>query len=432
VHNLRVQKKQIRMDLTPLRTSPAFRIFFSGGLITSIGSMVTYVAIPFQIAQITGSYVAVGLIGLAELLPLVVFGLYGGSLADRVDRRRMVIVGEMCSGVVALTLTVNALMPSPSIIVIYIAAMAFATVDGLQRPSLDAMLPRVVRHEDLSAAGALNSFRMSIAAIAGPAVGGLLLAAWGPAAAFGLDAVSFVIALIVFTRLPKVLVRASESDDGHEQSGLRHIWSGLRYAWGRKDIMGTYAIDLAAMTFAFPFALFPFVAEAYDAAWALGLLYAAGFVGAAAFGLTSGWAVRVRHHGRAIAVAAALWGAAIGLVALAPGIGVVLLLLAVAGFFDMMSGHFRQLMWNQSIPDDMRGRMAGIEMLSYSIGPMLGQVRSTTAAQLTGLRASFATGGILCIAAVGVACWAFPAMWRYDANTDAHVQARRKGTSHSD
>ena len=419
-HNLPVAMRAIRIDLTPLRRSPAFRTFFAGGLITSLGSMVTYVAIPFQIAELTGSFVAVGLIGLAELVPLVVFGLYGGSLADRVDRRIMVIAGELASGIVAVVLMINALMPEPQIIVIYIAAMAFATVDGLQRPSLDAMLPRVVDHADLSAAGALNSLRMSSAAIAGPAVAGLLLAAWGPAAAYTLDAVSFAVAVIVFTRLPRV--RALQQDD--VASGLGHIWSGMRYAWSRKDIMGTYAIDLAAMTFAFPFALFPFIAEQFAAPWSLGLLYSAGFIGSAVFGLTSGWAVRVRHHGRAIALAAVLWGLAIGLMALAPGIAVIVILLAVAGYFDMMSGHFRSLMWNQSIPDDVRGRMAGIEVLSYSIGPMLGQVRSTTAAQLFGLRASFATGGILCIAAVGAACWMFPAVWRYDADTDEHVRRR--------
>lgn len=391
--------------------------------------MVTYVALPFQIAELTGSYVAVGVIGLVELVPLVVFGLYGGSLADRIDRRRMIIAGEIAAGSIAIILTVNALMPSPNIVVIYVAAMAFASIDGLQRPSLEALLPRLVPYDDLSAASILNSLRMSSAAIAGPAVSGLVIAVWGPAAAFGLDAVSFFVALTIFLRLPHVAPTSDRATD--VDSGLRHIWTGLRYAWSRKDILGTYAIDLAAMTFAFPFALFPFIAEEFDAPWALGLLYAAGFVGAAGFGLTSGWAPRIRHHGRVIAIAAALWGGAIALVAIAPNIGVVLALLAIAGFFDMMSGHFRLLMWNQSIPDKVRGRMAGIEMLSYSIGPMLGQIRSTTAAQLTGLRASLASGGVLCIVAVGLVAASLPALWRYDATTNVHAQRRRLDESDS-
>jgi MFS family permease len=180
------------------------------------------------------------------------------------------------------------------------------------------------------------------------------------------------------------------------------------------------------MTFAFPFALFPFIAQEYDVPWALGLLYSAGFAGGLVFGLTSGWAIRICHYGRAIALAAASWGAAVGLVAFAPGIWWVLALLAVAGYFDMLSGHFRSLLWNQSIPDEVRGRMAGIEMLSYSLGPMLGQVRSTAAAQAYGLRTSLASGGILCIVAVGVTCVTLPALWKFDARTDPNVAARRR------
>ncbi len=417
-------RRRIRIDLTPLRTSPQFRLLFAGGLITYLGSMVTYVAIPFQVAELTGSYIAVGLIGLAEIAPLVFFGLYGGSLADRLDKRRVVVIGEVAAFLLAATLAVNALLPAPHLVVIYVVAMLFAAVDGLQRPSLDAILPRVVSHDDLSAAGALNSLRGNLAAIAGPAIGGLILAASGPAMAYALDALSFIASAAILWRLrpiPPVVAQATERS-------LRHIVTGMKYAWSRKDIMGTYAVDLAAMTFAFPFALFPFIAEDFGAPWALGLLYSAGFVGGMAFGLTSGWTPRIRHHGRAVAFAAVCWGAAVGLTGIAPSIWWVLGLLAIAGYCDMLSGHFRQLMWNQSIPDDVRGRMAGIEMLSYSIGPLLGQVRSTSAASLTSLRVSLASGGVLCVAAVTVACFAFPAMWRYDATTDAHVKrARHEG-----
>jgi len=411
----------LRIDITPLRTQPAFRRLFIGGLVTSLGSMVTYVAIPFQVAELTDSFLAVGLIGLAELLPLIFFGLYGGSLADRMNRRTLVVVGEVAAGVLVLVLAVNALLPSPQLWLIYVVAMIFAAVDGLQRPSLDAMLPRLVPQEQLSAASALNSLRMNSAALAGPAVGGLIISVWGVAAAYAFDALSFVLAIAVFLRLPSVRARAQSVE-----SSARHVLSGMRYAWSRKDILGSYTIDLAAMTFAFPFALFPFIAQQYDAPWALGLLYSAGFAGGLVFGLTSGWAIRIRHYGRAIALAAASWGAAIALTGIAPGIWWVLGLLAVAGYFDMLSGHFRSLMWNQSIPDDVRGRMAGIEMLSYSVGPMLGQVRSTAAAQAFGLRTSLASGGILCIIAIGVTCVTLPALWKFDARTNPHVAARRR------
>ncbi|MEY3733829.1 MAG: hypothetical protein RL347_1188 [Actinomycetota bacterium] len=410
----------IRIDVTPLRTQPAFRRLFIGGLVTQLGSMVTYVAIPFQIAELTESFIAVGLIGLAELLPLVVFGLYGGSLADRVDRRALVVGGEIAAGLLVGVLALNAFLPSPQLWVIYVVAMLFAAVDGLQRPSLDAMIPRLVPQDQLSAAGALNSLRMNGAALAGPAVGGIIISIWGVGAAYLFDAVTFVIAIVVFLRLPSVRAIATTS-----QSSVKHVWSGMKYAWSRKDILGSYTIDFAAMTFAFPFALFPFIASDFDAPWALGLLYSAGFAGGLIFGLTSGWAIRIHHYGRAIALAAASWGAAVGLVALAPNIWWVLGMLAIAGYFDMLSGHFRSLLWNQSIPDDVRGRMAGIEMLSYSLGPMLGQVRSTTAAQAFGLRASLGSGGILCIVAVGVTCVTLPALWIFDASTDPNVAARR-------
>lgn len=410
----------IRIDVTPLRTQPAFRRLFIGGLVTSLGSMVTYVAIPFQIAELTDSFIAVGLIGLAELLPLVIFGLYGGSLADRVDRRVLVVGGELAAGLLVGVLALNAFLPSPQLWVIYVVAMLFAAVDGLQRPSLDAMLPRLVPQDQLSAAGALNSMRMNVAALAGPAVGGIIISIWGVGAAYLFDVLTFAIAISVFLRLPSVRAIATTS-----QSSVRHVWSGMRYAWSRKDILGSYTIDFAAMTFAFPFALFPFIAQQFDAPWALGLLYSAGFAGGLVFALTSGWAIRIRHYGRAIALAAASWGAAVGLTGLAPNIWWVLGLLAVAGYFDMLSGHFRGLLWNQSIPDDVRGRMAGIEMLSYSLGPMLGQVRSSVAAQAFGLRASLGSGGILCIVAVGVTCVTLPALWIFDASTDPNVAARR-------
>lgn len=409
------------MDLTPLRTAPQFRLLLGSGFVTGFGSMATLVAIPFQVAILTDSFIAVGLIGLAELIPLVVLGLFGGSLADTVDRRRMVIVTEIAAAVVSVVLLVNALAPAPQLWTIYLAAFLFAGIDGLQRPSIESMLARSVPHEQLSAAGALNSLQRNVSSIGGPAVAGIILAAWGPAAAYGLDVATFLVSAVLLWRL-RAVPRATSLD---ERAGLRHIITGLRYAWHRKDLLGTYAVDLAAMTFAFPFALFPFIAQDFQAEWSLGILYAAGAVGSLIFGVTSGWAPRIHRHGRAIAISAALWGTAIALIAIAPTIWWVVVLLVVAGYFDMVSGHFRLLMWNESIPHEMRGRMAGIEVLSYSMGPMLGQVRSTAVAQLTSLRTSLWSGGVVCIVAVGVACLALPAMWRYDNRTDPNVALRR-------
>ena len=412
----------MRMDMSPLRSSRDYRIIFASGLITYLGSMITYVALPFQVAELTGSFVAVGLIGLAELVPLVLFGLYGGALADSVDRKWMVVTTECASGLLVAMLLVNSLLPSPQLWVLYAVAMLLAAVDGLQRPSMEAIIPRVVPHEQMSAAAALNSLRWQLGMIVGPAIGGLLLSAGGAAVAYGVDVATFVVSIVLLLRLRSI--RAAS--DSSERVSLRHVTEGMRYAWSRKDLLGTYAVDLIAMIFAFPYALFPFLAEDLGGAWTLGLLYSAGAVGSLIVTLTSGWTSSVHRHGRAIVLAAAMWGLAIALVGLTDTLALVLLFLALAGAADMVSGIFRMTMWNQTIPDDVRGRMAGIELLSYSIGPLLGQLRSSTAASLTSLRTSFVSGGILCMVGVGIAAIALPTLWNYDDRTSVDAIRERE------
>jgi len=412
----------MRMDMSPLRSSRDYRIIFASGLITYLGSMITYVALPFQVAELTGSFVAVGLIGLAELVPLVLFGLYGGALADSVDRKWMVVTTECASGLLVAMLLVNSLLPSPQLWVLYAVAMLLAAVDGLQRPSMEAIIPRVVPHEQMSAAAALNSLRWQLGMIVGPAIGGLLLSAGGAAVAYGVDVATFVVSIVLLLRLRSI--RAAS--DSSERVSLRHVTEGMRYAWSRKDLLGTYAVDLIAMIFAFPYALFPFLAEDLGGAWTLGLLYSAGAVGSLIVTLTSGWTSSVHRHGRAIVLAAAIWGLAIALVGLTDTLALVLLFLALAGAADMVSGIFRMTIWNQTIPDDVRGRMAGIELLSYSIGPLLGQLRSSTAASLTSLRTSFVSGGILCMVGVGIAAIALPTLWNYDDRTSVDAIRERE------
>jgi len=410
-----------RIDVTPLRTSRDFRIIFASGLVTYLGSMITYVALPFQVAQLTGSFVAVGLIGLAELVPLVVFGLYGGALADSVDRKVMVVATELASALLVAVLLVNSLLPSPQLWVLYAVAMMLSAVDGLQRPSLEAMIPRVVAHDELAAASALTSLRWQLGSIVGPAVGGLLLSAGGAVAAYGVDVLTFVISILLLLRLRSIRAEGSTGD----RPSLRRITEGMRYAWSRKDLLGTYAVDLIAMVFAFPYALFPFLAEDLGGAWTLGLLYSAGAVGSLVVTLTSGWTSAVHRHGRAIVLAAGIWGLGIAMVGVTQNLAWVLIFLAIAGGADMVSGMFRMVMWNQTIPDDVRGRMAGIELLSYSIGPLLGQLRSSTAASLTSLRVSFISGGVLCIVGVGIAAVALPSLWKYDDRTSPEAIRER-------
>lgn len=413
---------RLSIDITPLRQSRDFRLIFASGLVTYLGSMITYVALPFQVAQLTGSFVAVGLIGLAELAPLIFFGLYGGALADSVNRKTMVLATEATAGLLVTVLLVNSLLPSPQLWVLYAVAMLLAAVDGLQRPSLDAMIPRVVAHDQLAAASALTSLRWQLGMIVGPAIGGLLISAGGLTAAYGVDVATFVVSVVILLRLRSI--RAEGADD--ERASRRHIVEGVRYAFSRKDLLGTYAIDLIAMVFAFPYALFPFLAEDLGGAWTLGLLYSAGAVGSVLVTLTSGWTGSVHRHGRAIVLAAAGWGVAIALVGVSTSLPWVLACLVAAGAADMISGIFRSVMWNQSIPDSVRGRMAGIELLSYSIGPLLGQLRSSTAASLTSLRMSFVSGGVLCVIGVGIAAFALPSLWTYDDRTNVDAVRERE------
>ena len=419
-------RSQFRMDISPLRVSRDFRLLLASGAITMLGSFVTYVAVPVQIKELTGSYLAVGLVTAAEFIPMVLFGLYGGALADAVDRKRMVVLCELGMLIGSAGLLVNALLPDPALWPLYLIAATVAALDSLQRPSLDGLLPRYVPHHMLTAASALSGFRWSLGGILGPLLGGLIVVSGGVAAAYTVDVVTFGISLLLLVRM-----RHSPAPAEASRAGFRSIAEGLRYAAGRPDLLGTYLVDIVAMLLAMPMALYPFLADELAAPWSLGLLYSAGAVGALLASVTSGWTSHVHRHGMAIVLAAGTWGAAVGLAGVAIGAGgaalpIVLVCLTVAGAADMISGVFRDTVWNQSIPDRLRGRLAGIELLSYSTGPMLGNARAGLMAQAGGLRFAIGAGGLLCLGAVALTAALMPAFRRYDARTDQHVRAERE------
>jgi MFS family permease len=411
---------RISIDLSPLRSSRDFRLLFAGSMVSFLGSMVTYVTVPFQVKELTGSLVAVGLLGAAELVPLVLFGLYGGALADVVDRRRMVVLSEIGLCALSSLLLLNALLPNPQVWPLYVIVALMAALDGLQRPSLEALVPRLLAPQQLPAAAALSSLRGNIGMIAGPALGGLVATTVSIAAAYALDVATFLASLIALS-----LMHAVPPTRGGERPTLRGIGEGLRYAWGRRELLGTYVVDLAAMFFAMPTALFPFLADELDASWALGLLYSAGSLGSLAATLTSGWTSHVHRHGQWVVFAAAAWGGSIALAGLANDVLWALVFLAMAGAADMVSGLFRLTMWNQTIPDQLRGRLAGIELLSYSVGPVLGQSRAGIVAAVTSVRTSIVSGGILCVAITALLAIALPALWRYDERTSPHAIRER-------
>jgi MFS family permease len=417
---LRVVTNHLLPNMAPWRASRDFRLLLSSGLVTRFGSYFTYVAVPLQIMKLTGSPVAVGLVGLVELVPMIVFGLWGGALADAVNRRLLIVGTEVGLSLLAILLLGNALLPHPQLWLLYVVAGLTASLDSMQRPALDALIPQIVHHDDLAAASALDTLRKQTAAIVSPALAGLTVASLGLPVAYLVDLASFVVSLLFLLRIQTIPL-----PDGGEPPTLAAIASGVRYAWSRKDLLGSYVVDLIAMAFAFPTAIFPFLAEQLQAPWALGMLYSSSAVGAVVVSMTSGWYSRVHRHGRAVLLAAALTGVGVLAAGSTHNLWLVLFFLAVSGGADTVSGLGRDTMWNQSIPDELRGRMAGVELLSYSIGPRLGDVRSGFAAARWGALGSMWTGGAACVVGIAALAVALPKMLAYDARTDTNAVAMR-------
>jgi MFS family permease len=413
---------RIRVDTTPLRESRDFRLLFWAGTVFYLGAMVSYVAVPYQLYQLTGSNFAVGALGFAELIPLVVFGLWGGALADHMDRRFMLVTTGLAQIVLTALLMLNALLPTPQVWPLYAIGALLAAAQSLQRPSREALVPRTVRHDQLPAAVSLSSLGMQIGLFAGPTIGGLLIQWVGVQWCFAVD----VGGLVVATSLFAMLAAYPPLEDSTPPS-LRGIMDGLSYAVRRRDLLGTYIVDIVAMFMAMPVVLFPALAEdIFEKPGILGLLYTAETVGSLVAMATSGWTSRVHHHGRAVVIAAMGWGAAIALAGISPQIWMVLLFLALAGASDMISGVFRGVIWNQTIPDSMRGRLAGIEMLSYSLGPLGGQARAGLVADGWSVRASITSGGLLCVAGVAATAVWLRDFWNYDNRTDVHAVHERQ------
>jgi MFS family permease len=386
------------------------------GLISNFGNFLTFVALPVQMKGLTGSAAAVGALGAVELVPLIVFGLYGGALADAMDKRRLIVWTEVGQGLLSAALLADALLPRPAVWPLYAVAALSSALSSVQRPALDSLWPRIVAHEHLPAATALNSLRWTAGGVAGPAVAGVVVAYAGLASAYAADVATFVVSVVL-------VVRIAAQPAAHEAAkpSLRAIGEGARYAWRRKELLGTYVVDLAAMFLAMPLAVLPFLADELHAPWSLGMMYATVPLGSLLVSLTSGWTSRVHRHGRMVVLAALLWGLAVAAAGVVCDVWLVLLFLTVAGGCDMVSGIFRGAMWNQTIPDELRGRLAGIELLSYSVGPQLGQVRSGGVAAWWGVRTSVWSGGLLCAGAVGLLALCLPKLMTYDARTNEHA-----------
>ena len=413
--------RKYAIDLSPLKKYRDFKLLFTAGLFSYFGSMITFVALPFQVKELTGSFWAVGLIGVVEIIPLIVFGLYGGVLADYLDRKKMIWFTEFGTLIATSILLINSLQEKPSVILIFVIAAIFAALSGLKRPSQDAILPRLVNHDDLPSASALMSLRWQFGGIVGPSVGGIIIASYGAGAAYFIDCLTFVISLALIWQ-----VKSVPPLDKATPPSMAGLMEGLNYAYKRKDLLGTYVVDLAAMFLAMPMALFPFWADEIGAPYALGFFYSSITFGAVLVTLLSGWMRNYPHHGRAVIIGALGWGVAIVAAGSSNSLVLVITCLVIAGAFDQVSALFRGFIWNQSIPDELRGRLAGIEMLSYLLGPLGGQARAGGMAAMSSLRISIVGGGLLCIGFVSLIAASMPKFRSYDVRTNEYALKEAK------
>jgi len=398
-------------DIAPLRRSNDFRLLYFGQLISGFGSSLTYVVLPVQMYQLTQSSVMVGMLGVAEFVPMLLMAFLGGVLADRFNRRKLLIVAESLMAVTIAGLTANALLPQPHVAILFAAASLLAALNSIHRPAIEAMTPQLVLPEEMTAVSALNSIRWNMAHIAGPGIAGWIAVTYGAAVAFGIDVATYLFAMAALLAMGR-----KEFHGGEEGAISWHTLSeGWRYALQRKDLLGTYLIDINAMFFGMPNALFPAFGAVFGAQYT-GWLYAAGPVGGLLLSLTSGWTSRVRRHGLAIAWSAGLWGAAIAGFGLSSKLWLALLFLVLAGAADMVSGVFRMTVWNQTIPSRLRGRTAAIEMVSYLSGPYLGNAEAGFAARLMGLGPSVVAGGLLCVLGSVVITMALPEFRKYKSD----------------
>jgi MFS family permease len=351
---------------------------------------------------------------LAEIVPLVVAALIGGALADAHDRRRQTWLTEIGLMACSAGLLANASLSHPKVALLYLIAAVMATLEGLQRPALEAMVPRIVPREELKAASAVGAMNMAVGMIAGPALGGVLVATVGLRGAYGFDVASFTVSLVTLA-----LMHAVPPSVDAAPPSLRRIVEGFRYARSRPELIGTYLVDINAMFFGMPTALFPALAVSFGGPRTLAWIYAAPAVGSFVASATSGWTRRVHRHGSAVLWAASAWGLAIIAFGLARSLWIACAFLALAGGADMVSGIFRMVIWNETIPDALRGRLAGIEQVSYSVGPSLGNVEAGGVATAFSVRTSIVSGGVLCVLGSAVLGVALPAFRRYDARTVA-------------
>jgi MFS family permease len=409
----------VAVDVGALRESKPFRQLTAGQLVSLVGRQITVVAVPYQVYRMTGSPVLVGLLGLAQVIPLIGVSLLAGGLADRFDRRRLLLLTQALLGLCSLALLIGALEHLPVVFVFAIVAVA-AAISAMDAPTRTAIVPNLVSKERLPGALSINIAMFQTALVAGPALGGVVIAHLGLAGAYLVDVASFTAALLAVWLLPPQRPSAQA-----QESTLAAIRRGFAFIRRRRVILGTFVMDLCAMIFGFPRAVFPVLAATTFGtdAQGLGYLYAALGVGAVIAALSSGWLSRSTRLGRVVVVAIALWGLAIIAFGFAGALWVGLVLLAVAGAADAVSAVCRSTIMQTLTPDELRGRLTATYFMVVVGGPFLGDLEAGVVAGVTSPRISVVSGGVLCLAGLAIASMAFPEVWNHRAKATDVVPA---------
>jgi MFS family permease len=413
--------RRLAIDLTPLRASRELRLLIGGTFVTGLGAQATLVALPYQVYVQTKSPLLTGLLGLAELGPLVAMALVGGALADRVDRRRLLLYDQIALVAITAALCAAALLGDPPVAVLYVLGGLLAGAASIQNVARSAIVPNLVEPQLMPAALALNFGLIQLTMVIGPALGGLLIGAAGVEAAYAVDAATCLAMIGSVTALGPQLPRGQE---GEHLPIRRSIGEGLRFVRGNQALMGSFAIDLVAMTFGMPRALFPVLAVSVYGAGAsgTGLLFAAVSAGATIAALTTGWLEHVRRLGLVVIGAVVLWGLAIAGAGLAGELWLAAVFLALAGAADSVSAVCRSIINQTVTPDALRGRMSSVFMLVVTSGPRLGDIEAGTVAAAVSTRFSVVSGGLACLVGTVVVCAAFPALARYDRRAALDAQ----------
>jgi MFS family permease len=395
-------------DITPLRTSASFRRLWFGLAVSGVGNQLTLVALAYQTYVLTHSTLIVGLVGLVELAPSLIGGIGGGAVIDAVDRRSVLIFAQVMLAVSSAALAVNAFLPHPKLWVIFIAAAAAALFQGLDFPTRLAIMPMILPAEQLSSAYALQSLVSSAAVVIGPALAGLVIALGGTGAAYCIDVGSYAAVVVAAALLPALPLAG-----GGTPTSFRSIIEGPRFVRSERLLLATFYLDLVAMTFGMPKAVFPALGIGLfnGGAGTVGLLFAAPGAGALAGSMFSGWATRTHAKARALVLCMLAWGAAIAAFGIVPVLWIGLILLALAGAADVFGTVFRVAILQNLTPEQLQGRMGGTFFAAAVAGNRLGDAESGAAAAIGGAQFAVWSGGLACIVGTLLTVWRVPRLW---------------------